>query len=98
DGDGVITGCDVPDVVASGDPGTVAYSGDTGAVLWSLPGVMVTYDGAIAGGDVNGDGRNEVVVVAGNVATCYDDRGALLWTSAATNTVSINAPQVWDVD
>jgi outer membrane protein assembly factor BamB len=109
DGDGVITGCDIPDVVVveydAPDGHLIAMSGDTGAVHWDItdPCFNVSPFGAIAGGDINNDGLNEIVVVNQNRYVCaVSSDGSILWETpqpipGSTGAVS-PVPQIWDLD
>lgn len=96
DGDGAVTECDIPDVVAGGNALTVAMSGADGTELWTYPRCVV-YDGAIAGGDIDDDGLNEVVFVNGSVLYALSSTGTLKWQLPVT-TPEINAPSIADID
>ena len=115
DDDGVITECDIPDIVAvhyviPGVRTLLAMSGDSGAIHWELidDATNTRPFAAIAGGDVNKDGWNEIIVANrdGYVSAISSD-GVVLWTSeapaqadqelAAVGNAAI-APQVWDLD
>jgi outer membrane protein assembly factor BamB/Zn-dependent metalloprotease len=111
DGDGVVTACDVPAIVALGeDPsrgeGVFAFRGDTGEDLWHVVSADDCADdtitctvpqSALAGGDIDGDGDNEVVVVSSyREVTAISSEGGILWTTGGV--AGSNAAQVWDVD
>ena len=105
DGDGLITRCDVPDVVAAGTNTLAAFSGDNGQLLWELPDPKVNANvfSAITGGDINNDGFNEIVVVnQERYASAVSSGGSILWTTpdplpGSSGKVS-PAPQIWDLD
>jgi len=93
-----------------------AFSGDTGAPLWSAAAADEQLNGrtSIAGADLDGDGRAEIVGVirpgapAGVVASqviAFDDDGSVLWRSTQTDGVTPlavsfdnGAPTIADLD
>jgi outer membrane protein assembly factor BamB len=88
DGSGVIDRCDVPDVVVVEERGNftssalVALSGDDGRVLWELeePCTQISVFSAIAGGDVDGDGLNEIVTAVQDRMDCaISNTGTVKW-------------------
>jgi Zn-dependent metalloprotease len=113
DGDGVITACDVPAVVAlgetaNGEAGLFAFHGDGGAPLWSVLTSDDCVDDTIvctlaqyapAAGDLDGDGDNEIVVVSdyGDV-TAFTSTGGIFWTNPNVAVFGSAAPQICDVD
>ncbi len=89
DGDGVITRCDIPDVVIGHWANNLirAFSGANGALLWEVgvaPCIRFNAFGAFAGGDMDGDGRNEIVFGDLDEYLCaLRDDGSLFWKTAA---------------
>jgi hypothetical protein len=112
-GDGRIDAHDVPAVVAlvNFSPSStkpyhlVALRGDTGQVIFD-----VTLNAVIAGGDnvfgavpvvgdIEGDGRPEILVRVGATLECYNNDGTLKWTSQPTpGGYGNNDPVLVDLD
>lgn len=112
DGDGHVTAADVPDVVAMSAlgpddvavarPTLVAISG-TGQLLWTRSGPCTDVGpfAAAAAGDIDGDGRNEIVTAPEDDTICaITSDGNLLWRSAPEGTPNPTSrvPQLWDLD
>lgn len=113
DGDGLVTACDVPAIVFAGEDdsgatGVFALSGDGGAPLWSF----VTSDDctadtrpctvaptALAAGDLDGDGLNEIVIAASlHEVTALTSTGAIFWTAPDSEVIGEAAVQIVDLD
>lgn len=81
--DGAIDENDVPDVLVS----MCAYSGDTGALHFCAPVAAIEPASHAAVGDINGDGRPEIIHVTDGVydpvpnLMAFSDDGTLLWES-----------------
>lgn len=115
DADGAITTCDTPDIVAWAFNGAeprsiVAISGDSGDLHWEFVGPETNTRpfAGLAGGDINGDGLPETVLVDVDAHVhAFSADGELLWTSAnpaqadqasASASLAHVSPQVWDLD
>jgi hypothetical protein len=90
-GDGKIDDKDVPDILAitySGGGSTPvvlrAVSGDTGAEIWSVAGNW-QITGALAAGDIDGDGIVEIIVPQGSAVAALEHDGTQKWTSQQLN-------------
>ena len=112
-----LTGDGVPEVIANfacdsdWQLGVVrAMRGDTGEELWAATDAAARVNGrtSIAAGDLDGDGRAEVVAVrnpASGRVIAFDDDGSVLWESVGTDgstpytVTSVNgAPTLADLD
>jgi hypothetical protein len=82
-GDGLINEDDIPDVVVSNHDGTTyALSGDNGKVLW-FAGSSGSEPATPAIGDLDGDGRPEVVAAgSGGITAFRGSSGDVLWHSS----------------
>lgn len=100
-GDGIIDGNDMPDVVVANTSGGVyALTGDSGALLWSWSG-LGSEPSTPAIGDLDGDGRPEVVATGttGWVAL-RGDTGREMWrqTSSAGAPLVCGGVGIYDLD
>jgi len=99
-GDGIIDSSDTPDVVVVNTSGTIyALSGDGGTVLWSYPG-LGSEPSTAAIGDLDGDGRPEVVATGstGWVALHGSD-GSLYWrVGGGSNLLVCGGVGIYDLD
>jgi len=99
DGDGRLTACDAADIVYARRGGGVvrtieARSGVDGSLLWSssdptcLGQASHTY--TLAGGDIDGDGWNEVLTVAPDAYVCaWRGDGTLAWRSPSPTNLAL---------
>jgi hypothetical protein len=82
-GDGSVDQHDIPDilVITYGAETVVrAVSGADGSEIWSTPGAW-QITGALAAGDIDGDGLVEIVVPTGSAVSVLENDGTLKWTS-----------------
>lgn len=97
--DGKVDDGDIPDiVVVTEDTSLIALQGDGSAVHFDLDG-YAPYAG-IAVGDVEGDGRNEIVAlnISGQVAL-IDGDGQVVWTSDVYRDLPwVHYPALGDID
>lgn len=113
DGDGVVDACDRPDVLVRAGWGAGAslwaLHGDGSGELWRLtdPCFNMGSGSQLAGGDIDGDGANEIVVMARDGITCAISAGGTVkWRAsviaqasqvAAPSNMSAS-PQLRDLD
>lgn len=86
-GDGLINQDDVPDIVVityASSYGTLrAMSGADGSELWNVVGQQLQLTGAVAAGDIDGDGIVEIIAPTSNQLKAFENDGSLKWTSAS---------------
>jgi FG-GAP-like repeat len=83
-GDGLINSEDTPDiiVVTYGSFGTLrAVSGDGSAEIFSVSGQELQGQGAVAVGDIDGDGIVEIIACTSTAVKAFEHDGTLKWTS-----------------
>lgn len=114
DGDGRITGCDVPDIVVDtwnvgGTDQIVVLSGDDGRVLHQFP-VTPCRSGwsifqSLAAADIDGDGIPEIVTDDDGRPCAFELDGTLIWKATSrpwwpdfTPGRCAASPQIWDLD
>ncbi len=103
-GDGKIDEDDVPDivVVTYGGAGTLrAVSGDGGAEIWNVTGQGLQGQGAVALGDIDNDGIQEIVACTSNAVKAFEHDGTLKWTSDTISGKIVgtsDAPSISDMD
>ncbi|MFT4974950.1 MAG: hypothetical protein ACI8S6_000833 [Myxococcota bacterium] len=103
-GDGVIDEEDMPDivVVTYGSYGTLrAVSGDGSYELFNVTGQNLQGQGAVAIGDIDGDGLNEIVACTSTSVKAFSNTGVLKWTSPGlTGHIygTSDAPAIADMD
>ncbi len=103
--DGLVDERDVPAVVFNAyeshwigpESHVVAVRGDTGATLWSSGGHGTYNTGQVAIGDVDGDGRPNVVAASDDGVVCLDNDGSFLWEAPAA-TAGYGHPSIADID
>lgn len=88
DGDGDIDEDDMPDIVVttygSGSYGNLrAVHGDGSGEIFNVVGTQLQLTGAVAGGDIDGDGIVEIIACTSNTVKAYEHDGTLKWTSAS---------------
>ncbi len=83
-GDGLVNGSDMPDIVVAGvSGGLFVLSHDLATIEWT-GNAMGGEPATPAIGDVNGDGRPDVVAAGSSGVAAYDGRtGAVLWSLAS---------------
>mgnify|MGYP001571705822 FL=1 len=104
DGDGDIDENDVADVVIiTYSPGVLrALSGSDGAELWGTAGsggIQIT--GGAACGDLDGDGRVEVIAATSSGVEVFDNEGNDVWSSSGCSghmDGTSDAPSIHDLD
>ena len=103
-GDGVVDEDDMPDivVVTYGGYGTLrAVSGDGSYELFNVTDQQLQGQGAVAIGDIDADGENEVVACTYNTVKAFSSTGALEWTSPPLSGHMFgtsDAPAIADMD
>ncbi|NOY28306.1 MAG: VCBS repeat-containing protein [Oligoflexia bacterium] len=103
-GDGLIDDQDVPDivVVTYGSQGTLrAVSGDGSGEIFNVTGQSLQITGAIAAGDIDGDGLVEIIACTSNQVKAFENDGRLKWTSpslAGHMYGTSDAPAIADMD
>ena len=103
-GDGLYDDEDVPDivVVTYGGEGTLrAVSGDGSREIFNVTGQSLQMTGAVAGGDIDGDGIVEIVACTANTVKAFEHDGRLKWTSpnlAGHMYGTSDAPAIADMD
>lgn len=85
-GDGTIDENDTPDIViiTYGGPSSGvlrAISGDGGTELWNLTGQPLQGQGAVAVGDIDGDGKVEIVAPTSTGLMAFENDGTVKWSS-----------------
>ncbi|MBK8100758.1 MAG: VCBS repeat-containing protein [Planctomycetes bacterium] len=79
-----------------------AISGNGGAELWTVvdPSHRVRGAASVAAGDIDADGRPEVLAVAesGNVLLAFEHDGTFKWQSPALETINWGGPAITDLD
>lgn len=103
-GDGLINQDDVPDiiVVTYGGVGTLrAVSGDGSREIFNVTGQNLQMTGAVAVGDIDGDGIVEIAACTATQVKVFENDGTLKWTSSSLaghmNGTS-DAPSIADMD
>lgn len=106
-GDGKFDDKDIPDILAitytgGGSAPVVvrAVSGDTGAEIWSVSGNW-QITGALAAGDIDGDGIVEIIVPEGAAVSALEHDGTRKWTSQPLNGHVVgtsDAPSIADMN
>ena len=84
-GDGLINQYDVPDVIAVtyGSENVVrAISGDDGHELWSYSDYEIQGQGGVAAGDIDHDGKIEIITLTYAGAIALENDGTLKWKVA----------------
>ncbi len=104
DGDGDIDTDDNPDiiVVTYGGTGTLrAISGKDGTSLWDVTGQSLQGQGAVAVGDIDGDGLVEIIACTSSAVKAFENDGTLKWTSGSISGHLVgtsDAPAIADMD
>ena len=83
-GDGKIDQDDIPDilVVTYGSYGTLrAVSGDGAFEIFNVPDQLLQGQCAIAAGDIDNDGKVEIIACTSNTVKAFENDGTLKWTS-----------------
>lgn len=107
-----LNGNGVPDVVFASTSSTGggfvevgvlrALAGNTGAELFTVtdPGLMVNATSSIATGDIDGDGRVEIVATdaSGSRLIAFNSDGTFKWRSATLEAINWGAPALADLD
>jgi hypothetical protein len=102
-GDGLINDDDTPDIlfVTFGSYGTLrAVSGDGGTEILNIVGEQLQGQGALAAGDIDGDGIVEIIAMTSTGVKAFEHDGTLKWqanTIAAIYGIS-DAPSIADMD
>ena len=102
--DGIINEDDTPDivVVTYGSTGTLrAVSGDGAYELFNISNQSLQGQGAVALGDIDGDGLQEIVALTTNTVKAFENDGTLKWTSpsiAGSIYGTSDAPAIADMD
>lgn len=105
-GDGAINQDDTPDVVVitygSSSYGVLrAVSGADGSELWSVRNQSFQLTGAVAAGDIDGDGMVEIIAPTANQLLAFEHDGTLKWTSPSLSGHmygTSDAPAIADLD
>ena len=103
-GDGNIDEDDDPDILAVtyGGAGTLrAVNGADGTELWSATNQGLQGQGAIAAGDIDGDGIVEIVACTSSAVKAFEHDGSLKWTSTNIGGQIVgtsDAPAISDMD
>ncbi len=104
DGDGDIDEDDVPDIIfiTYGSYGTLrAVSGDDGREIFSVVGQQLQGQGAVAVGDIDGDGVVEIVAPTSRGLKAFENDGTLKWVSSSVGSAlhgTSDAPSISDMD
>ncbi len=103
-GDGVINEDDTPDivVVTYGSYGTLrAVSGDGAYELFNISNQQLQGQGAVALGDIDNDGIQEIVALTSTTVKAFENDGTLKWTSPSISGAiygTSDAPAIADMD
>lgn len=104
-GDGLVDEEDTPDIVVitySSSYGTLrAVSGADGSELWNVTNQQLQLTGAVAAGDIDGDGMVEIIAPTSNQLKAFENDGTLKWTSsslAGHMYGTSDAPAIADLD
>ena len=103
-GDGLIDENDIPDivVVTYGGYGTLrAVSGDGSGELFNISNQELQGQGAVALGDIDNDGIQEIVALTSSTVKAFEHTGALKWVSpsiAGSIYGTSDAPAIADMD
>ncbi|MFT5686914.1 MAG: hypothetical protein ACI8RZ_007871 [Myxococcota bacterium] len=103
-GDGLINEDDTPDivVVTYGSYGTLrAVSGDGAYELFSVSNQQLQGQGAVALGDIDNDGIQEIIALTATTVKAFENDGTLKWTSpsiAGSIYGTSDAPAIADMD
>ena len=102
-GDGLINEDDTPDIlfITFGSYGTLrAISGDGGTEIFNVVGQYLQGQGALAAGDIDGDGIVEIIAPTTTGVKAFEHDGTLKWgvdTTGAIYGIS-DAPAIADMD
>ena len=103
-GDGQIDEDDTPDVivVTYGGTGTLrAVSGKDGSEIFNVTNQGLQGQGAVAAGDIDGDGIVEIIACTSNTVKAFEHDGTLKWTSVNVGGQiqgTSDAPAISDMD
>ena len=103
DGDGDTDEDDIGDVVIiTYSPGVLrALSGDDGSELWAGTNGAIQITGGAACGDIDNDGRVEVIAATSSGVVVYDNEGNEMWSSSACSGSmdgTSDSPAIHDMD
>ena len=103
-GDGLIDENDIPDivVVTYGSYGTLrAVSGDGSHELFNISNQQLQGQGAVALGDIDNDGIQEIIALTSTTVKAFEHDGTLKWTSPSISGAiygTSDAPAIADMD